>query len=105
MRVSNGVVVTDVEGICESCASFYQDLFTATLSILGSSQIFLTISVYLFLLMMPLFVMIQSCLMRLMLLSLAWLRESLQALMVCQWNFMLLSGICLVRILIMAASN
>ena len=29
MRVSNGVVVTDVEGICESWASFYQDLFTA----------------------------------------------------------------------------
>ena len=29
MRVSNGVVVTDVEGIYESCASFYQDLFTA----------------------------------------------------------------------------
>ena len=29
MRVSNGVVVTDVEGICKSWASFYQDLFTA----------------------------------------------------------------------------
>ena len=29
MRVSNGVVVTDVEGICESWASFYQDLFMA----------------------------------------------------------------------------
>ena len=29
MRVSNGVVVTDVEGVCESWASFYQDLFTA----------------------------------------------------------------------------
>ena len=29
MRVSNGVVVTAVEGICESWASFYQDLFTA----------------------------------------------------------------------------
>ena len=29
MRVSNRVVVTDVEGICESWASFYQDLFTA----------------------------------------------------------------------------
>ena len=29
MRVSNGVVVTDVEGICECWASFYQDLFTA----------------------------------------------------------------------------
>ena len=27
--VSNGVVVTDVEGICESWSSFYQDLFTA----------------------------------------------------------------------------
>ena len=27
--VSNGVVVTDVEGIGESWASFYQDLFTA----------------------------------------------------------------------------
>ena len=39
--------------------------------------------------------------MRPMLLSLAWLRASLQALMVCQWNFMLLSEICLVRILLM----
>ena len=39
--------------------------------------------------------------MRPMLLSLAWLRVSLQALMVCQWNFMLLSEICLVRILLM----
>ena len=29
IRVSNGVVVTDVEGVCESWASFYQDLFTA----------------------------------------------------------------------------
>ena len=29
MRVSNGVVVTDIEGICESWASFYRDLFTA----------------------------------------------------------------------------
>ena len=29
MRASNGVVVTDAEGICESWASFYQDLFTA----------------------------------------------------------------------------
>ena len=29
MRVSNRVVVTDVEGICESWASFYQDLFMA----------------------------------------------------------------------------
>ena len=29
MRVSNGVVVMDVEGVCESWASFYQDLFTA----------------------------------------------------------------------------
>ena len=29
MRVSNRVVVMDVEGICESWASFYQDLFTA----------------------------------------------------------------------------
>ena len=29
MRVFNRVVVTDVEGICESWASFYQDLFTA----------------------------------------------------------------------------
>ena len=29
IRVSNGVVVTDVEGICESWSSFYQDLFTA----------------------------------------------------------------------------
>ena len=29
MPVSNGVVVTDVEGICESWASFYQDLFRA----------------------------------------------------------------------------
>ena len=29
MRVSSGVVVADVEGICESWASFYQDLFTA----------------------------------------------------------------------------
>ena len=29
MRVSNGVVVTDVESICESWASFYKDLFTA----------------------------------------------------------------------------
>ena len=28
-RVSNGVVVTDVEGVCESWASFYQALFTA----------------------------------------------------------------------------
>ena len=44
---------------------------------------------------------VQSRLMRLILLSLAWLRESLQALMVCRWNFMLLSGICLVGILLM----
>ena len=29
IRVSNGVVVTDVEGVCESWASFYQDLFKA----------------------------------------------------------------------------
>ena len=29
MRVSNGVAVTDAEGICESWASFYQHLFTA----------------------------------------------------------------------------
>ena len=29
MRVSNGVVVTDAEGICEFWAFFYQDLFTA----------------------------------------------------------------------------
>ena len=29
MRVSNGVVVTDVEVVCESWASFYQYLFTA----------------------------------------------------------------------------
>ena len=29
MRVSNGVVVTDVESVCESWASFYQYLFTA----------------------------------------------------------------------------
>ena len=29
MRVSNGVVVTDVESVCESRASFYQYLFTA----------------------------------------------------------------------------
>ena len=29
MRASNGVVVTDAEGICESWASFNQDLFTA----------------------------------------------------------------------------
>ena len=29
MRASNGVAVTDAEGICESWASFYQDLFTA----------------------------------------------------------------------------
>ena len=29
IRVSSGVVVADVEGICESWASFYQDLFTA----------------------------------------------------------------------------
>ena len=29
MRVSNGMVVTDFEGICQSLASFYQDLFTA----------------------------------------------------------------------------
>ena len=29
MHVSNGVVVTDVEGVCESWAAFYQDLFTA----------------------------------------------------------------------------
>lgn len=29
MLVSNGVVVTDVEGICESWASFCQDLFTS----------------------------------------------------------------------------
>ena len=29
MRVSNGVAVTDAEGICESWASFYQYLFTA----------------------------------------------------------------------------
>ena len=28
-RVSNGVVVTDAEGVCESWASFYRDLFTA----------------------------------------------------------------------------
>ena len=28
MRVFNGVVVTDVEGVCESWASFYQYLFT-----------------------------------------------------------------------------
>jgi len=28
-RVSNGVVVSDVEGVCESWDSFYQDLFTA----------------------------------------------------------------------------
>ena len=35
MRVSSGVVVTDVEGICESWASFYQDLFTACPVYLG----------------------------------------------------------------------
>ena len=29
MRVSNGLVVTDVVGICESWASFCQDLFKA----------------------------------------------------------------------------
>ena len=29
MRAPNGMVVTDAEGICESWASFYQDLFTA----------------------------------------------------------------------------
>ena len=29
MRVSNGVVVTDVESVCESWASFYRYLFTA----------------------------------------------------------------------------
>ena len=80
-------------------------LFTKTflrpaLSILGSSQIFLTVSVYLFLLMMPFLVTVQSRLMRHMLLSLAWLRARLQALMVCQWNFMLLSEICLLRVLL-----
>ena len=96
MGVSNGVVVTDIEGIWESWASFYQELFTACPVDLGSSQIFLTVSVYLFLLMMPLFVTVRSRLMRLMLLSLAWLRASLQALMVFQWNFMLLPGVCLV---------
>ena len=63
-------------------------LFTKTflqpaLSILGSSQIFLTVSLYLFLLMMPLLATVQSRLMRLMLLSLAWLRARLQVLMVC----------------------
>ena len=96
MRVSNGVVVTDIEGIWESWASLYQELFTAYPVDLGSSHIFLTVSVYLFLLMMPLFVTVRSRLMRLMLLSLAWLRASLQALMVFQWNFMLLPGVCLV---------
>ena len=29
MRVSNGMVVTDFDGICQFLASFYQDLFTA----------------------------------------------------------------------------
>ena len=29
MKTSNGMVVTDVEGVCESWASFYRDLFTA----------------------------------------------------------------------------
>ena len=97
MRVSNGVVVTDVEGFCESWACFYQYLFTTCPVDLGVQ----TVSLYLFLLMMALLVTVQSRLMRLMLLSLACLRASLQALMVCQWNFMLLSWICLVGILLM----
>ena len=101
MRVSNGVAVTDVEGICESWASFYQDLFTDCPVDLGVQPdlldcLSLSLSVDDVVL-----VTVQSRLMRLMLLSLAWLRASLQALMVCQWNFMLLSEIYLVRILLM----
>ena len=93
MRVSNGVAVTDVEGICESWASFYQDLFTACPVDLGVQPdlldcLSLSLSVD-----DAVLVTVQSRLMRLMLLSLAWLRASLQALVVCQWNFMLLSGI------------
>ena len=80
---------------------FTNTFLRPALSTLGSCHIFLTVSVYLFLLMMLLLVTVQSRLMRPMLLSLAWLRASLQALMVCQWNFMLLSEICLVRILLM----
>ena len=63
---------------------FNKTFLRPALSILGSSQIFFTLAVYLFLLMMPLLVTVQSRLIRLMLLSLAWLRASLQALMVCQ---------------------
>ena len=82
-----GLFETDVEGICESWASFYQDFFRAYPADLGVQS-------DLFLFMMPLLVTVRSRLMRLMLLSLAWLRAILQVLMVCQWNFMLLSGIC-----------
>ena len=66
---------------------FIRTFLQPALSILGSSQIFLTILVYLFLLMRLHCVTVQSRLMRLMLLSLAWLRESPQVLMVCQMEF------------------
>ena len=41
MRVSSGVVVKDVEGVCESWASFYQDFFTACPVDLGVQSDFL----------------------------------------------------------------
>ena len=76
MRVSNGVAVTDVEGICESWASFYQDLFTDCPVDLGVQPdlldcLSLSLSVD-----DAVLVTVQSRLMRLMLLSLAWLRAS-----------------------------
>ena len=54
--VTIGVVVTDVEGVCESGASFYQYLFTAC----PVDLYLLTVSLYLFLLMMPLLLTVQS---------------------------------------------
>ena len=100
MRVSNGVVVTDVEGICESWASFYQDLFTACPVDLGVQSDLLD---HLSLSLSP----DEAALCDGAVLpneahdALSWLRESSQVLMVCQRNFMLLSGICLARILSM----
>ena len=91
---SNGVGVTDVEGICESWASFYQDLFSACpvdLGVQSDSLGCLSLSVSVDECDSPTSPNEAH----------AALRTSLQALMVCQWNFMLLSGICLVRILLM----